>query len=201
LGYLVDPAAPQLVAECRRLRAGRVDRGRQMAERLAAGGLPVSWARVRELAGGGSVGRPHLARALMEAGAVSSLDEAFRRYLRPGSPYYVGKAELDVLAAIRLVRRCGGVPVFAHPLARRRGRVVDDGAIAAMAGAGLAGLEVDHPDHEPAERAHLRGLAADLGLLATGSSDYHGGNKAVPLGANTTDPAVYQAIVAAAGQP
>jgi predicted metal-dependent phosphoesterase TrpH len=198
LGYLIDPATPELQSECRRLRAGRVDRGRQMARRLAAAGLPIDWARVRELAGGGSVGRPHLARVLVEAGVVPSVDAAFRDYLRTGSPYYVGKAELDVLAAIGLVRRSGGVPVFAHPLARRRGRVVSDAAIAAMAGAGLAGLEVDHPDHVDADRAHLRGLAADLGLLITGSSDYHGSNKAVRLGANTTDPAMYEAIRAAA---
>jgi predicted metal-dependent phosphoesterase TrpH len=76
--------------------------------------------------------------------------------------------------------------------------VVDDDAIAAMAGAGLVGLEVDHPDHGPAERAHLRGLAGELGLLVTGSSDYHGVNKATPIGACTTDPAQYEALLAAA---
>jgi predicted metal-dependent phosphoesterase TrpH len=200
LGYLLDPARPELVAACRQLRAGRVDRGRQLADRLAAAGLPISWAQVRSLAGAGSVGRPHVALALVQAGVVATTDEAFRRYLQPGSPYYAGKVELDAVAAIGLVRRCGGVPVFAHPLARRRGRVVDDDAIAAMAAAGLAGLEADHPDQDDAERAHLRGLAADLGLLVTGSSDYHGTNKAVPLGANTTDPAVYHAIRAAAGR-
>lgn len=198
LGYLVDPAAPELLAECERLRSGRVDRGRLIAERLAGAGLPVRWEEVRARAGGGSVGRPHLARALVDAGVVATVDEAFRRYLYTGSPYYVGKVELEVLAAIRLVRRSGGVPVFAHPLARRRGRVVGDDAVVAMAVAGLAGLEVDHADHDDGDRAHLHGLAADLGLLVTGSSDYHGANKTVLLGANTTDPAVYEAIVAAA---
>jgi predicted metal-dependent phosphoesterase TrpH len=200
LGYLIDPAAPELLAACQRLRAGRVDRGRQMADLLAADGVPVSWAQVRSLAGDGSVGRPHVARALVQAGVVPTTDEAFRRYLQPGSPYYAEKVELDAVAAIGLVRRCGGVPVFAHPLARRRGRVVDDAAIAAMAAAGLAGLEVDHPDHDEHERAHLRALAADLDLLVTGSSDYHGTNKSVPLGAETTEPAVYRAIRAAAGR-
>jgi predicted metal-dependent phosphoesterase TrpH len=198
LGYLVDPTAAELQAECARLRAGRVDRGRRIADLMAAAGLPIRWAEVRALAGGGSVGRPHLARALVNAGVVPTVDEAFRRYLHSGSPFYVEKAELDVLAAVRLVRRSGGVPVFAHPLARRRGRVVGDDAIAALAAAGLAGLEVDHPDQDDPDRAHLRGLAAELGLLVTGSSDYHGTNKTVPLGANTTDPAVYEAIVASA---
>jgi predicted metal-dependent phosphoesterase TrpH len=198
LGYLVDPAAPELLAACRQLRAGRVDRGRQMADRMVAAGLPISWPQVAALAGAGSVGRPHLAQALVRAGVVPTVEVAFREYLHPGSPYFAGKTELDAVAAIGLVRRCGGVPVFAHPLARRRGRVVDDDAIAAMAAAGLAGLEVDHPDHDEAERGHLRHLAADLRLLVTGASDYHGTNKPVPLGAHTTDPAVYHAIRAAA---
>ena len=87
------------------------------------------------------------------------------------------------------------MPVFAHPLARHRGRVVPDGVIAAMAEAGLAGLEVDHPDQEPADRAHLRGLAGDLGLFVTGSSDYHGVNKVVRLGQESTSAAAYERLV------
>src|SRR5439155_21292408 len=146
-----------------------------------------------------AVGRPHIARALVAAGTVGSVDEAFSRYLYPGSPYYVPKEEIEALAAVRLVRAAGGVPVFAHPLARRRGRVVTDEVIAAMAGAGLAGLEVDHPDHEPTDRAHLRGLAAELGLLVTGSSDYHGTNKAVRLGQETTAAGAYERLVGEAG--
>jgi 3',5'-nucleoside bisphosphate phosphatase len=202
LGYLIDPADPELVRTCERLRSSRVDRGRLMAEAMAAAGLPVRWERVRELAGGGSVGRPHLARVLVEEGVVGSVDEAFRDYLHNGSPYYVSKIELDAVEAVRLVRRAGGVPVFAHPLARRRGRVVGDDAIRALAAAGLAGLEVDHPDHEPPDRAHLRRLAAALDLLVTGSSDYHGRNKPVRLGTETTDPGTLAAIrAAAAGRP
>ncbi|OMQ14123.1 phosphatase, partial [Modestobacter sp. VKM Ac-2676] len=87
--------------------------------------------------------------------------------------------------------------VFAHGLATSRGRVVDDAALATMADAGLLGLEVDHPDHTPAQREHLRGLAGDLGLIRTGSSDYHGTNKLTPIAACTTDPDQYEAIVAA----
>jgi 3',5'-nucleoside bisphosphate phosphatase len=88
--------------------------------------------------------------------------------------------------------------VFAHPLARRRGRVVDEQAIAALATAGLAGLEVDHPDHSPEDRALLRGLAGELDLVTTGSSDYHGTNKTTPIGAETTDPAQFEALLARA---
>jgi predicted metal-dependent phosphoesterase TrpH len=113
------------------------------------------------------------------------------------SPYYVTKADTDVREGIALVRAAGGVPVFAHGLATKRGRVVRDDAIAAMVDAGLLGLEVDHPDHSADERAHLRGLAADLGLIATGSSDYHGTNKATPIAACTTDPDQFEAILAA----
>jgi 3',5'-nucleoside bisphosphate phosphatase len=134
------------------------------------------------------VGRPHVARALVGAGAATSVDEAFATLLHHGSPYYVAKADTEVLAGIRLVREAGGVPVFAHGLARRRGRVLDDDAVTAMAEAGLLGIEVDHPDHDPEERAHMAALAKELDLLTTGSSDYHGTNKTTPIAACTTDP-------------
>ncbi len=162
-----------------------------------AAGHPVVWERIVEASGGGVVGRPHVARALVEAGVVGSVEQAFATLLHQRGPHHVPKADTEVLEGIALVRAAGGVPVFAHGLASRRGRVVDDAAIAAMAGAGLLGLEVDHPDHTPAERDHLRALAGELGLLVTGSSDHHGTNKTTPLGACTTDPAQYEALVAA----
>ncbi len=198
LGYLFDPRHEGFLAERRRLRESRLSRARWMVDRLVADGLPISWDRVQAQAAGGAVGRPHVGRALVEAGVVGSVDEAFARYLYNGSPYYLRKAEIEVFAAVRLVRAAGGVPVFAHPLARRRGPVVADELIARLAAAGLAGLEISHPDHDEPDRAHLRGLAADLGLLVTGSSDYHGRNKAVRLGAYGTDPAAYDALVAQA---
>ncbi|MBI1757659.1 MAG: PHP domain-containing protein [Actinobacteria bacterium] len=198
LAYLFDPDDPAFVAERSRLRASRRDRGREIVERLAADGFPIDWPTVAGIADGGAVGRPHIARALVSAGVAGSVAEAFDRLLHQDGPYYLAKADIEVLGAVRLVRRAGGVPVFAHPLARRRGAVVDDEVIAAMAAAGLAGLEVDHTDHSAADRAHLRGLAGELGLLVTGASDYHGTNKPVRLGERTTDPEVYEAIVAAA---
>ena len=198
LAYLFDPTEPDFRAARAWLRESRIHRAERMVAKLRAAGHPVSWQRVRELAGG-TVGRPHIAAALVEIGRINHIGEAFTTaWLRRGGPYHVGKDELDVLAAIRMVLGAGGVGVFAHPLARRRGRVVGDDVIVAMAAVGLAGLEVDHPDHDATDRAHLVGLANDLGLLVTGSSDYHGTNKMVPLGAGCTGPAAYDAIVAQA---
>lgn len=200
LAYLFDPQEPTFAAERTRVRESRIGRGRQIVERLAAAGLPVDWNQVQRLAAGGAVGRPHIARALVDGGVVATVDEAFVSYLHDGSPYYVPKADLDVFAAIRAVRTAGGVPVFAHPLARRRGLVVDEETIADMAEVGLAGLEVDHVDHTREDRQVLAALAGRLGLLMTGSSDFHGANKTVGLGEHHTDPATYRAIVEQAGR-
>jgi predicted metal-dependent phosphoesterase TrpH len=197
LAYLFDPHHPGLAAERARLRAERLGRAERIVDALVAGGHPVSWPQIVAGRNGGVVGRPHIARALVEAGAVDSVDHAFATLLHHTSPFYVAKADTDVLTAIALVRAAGGVPVFAHGLATKRGRVVGDDAVAAMAGAGLLGLEVDHPDHRPDERAHLRGLAEDLRLLVTGSSDYHGDNKATAIGAELTAPEQLEALLAA----
>ncbi|HEU5109162.1 MAG TPA: PHP domain-containing protein [Micromonosporaceae bacterium] len=195
LAYLFDAAYPPLVAELDRLRASRLRRGERIVDQLRADGVDVSWDEVRGYAAGGSVGRPHIAQALIRAGLVDSTDAAFAPAWL-GGRYRVPKEDLDVFAALRLIRDAGGVAVFAHPRASRRGRVVPDTLIADLAAAGLFGLEVEHDDHSPAERAHLRGLARELGLAMTGSSDYHGRHKAVRLGANTTEPATYERVVA-----
>jgi predicted metal-dependent phosphoesterase TrpH len=197
LGYLFDPLHPGFAAERARLRDERLERGERIVTALAEAGYPVAWDWIVERSEGGVVGRPHIARALVDAGAADSVDHAFATMLHPRSPYYVTKADTDVREGIALVRAAGGVPVFAHGLATRRGRIVGDDAIAAMAEAGLLGLEVDHPDHSADERAHLRGLAAELGLIVTGSSDYHGTNKATPIAACTTDPEQWEALLAA----
>jgi predicted metal-dependent phosphoesterase TrpH len=180
------------------LRASRVGRAERMVELLAGDGHPVTWDQVRELAGG-TVGRPHIAQALMAHGLVDSVTDAFTPdWIGTHGRYWVAKAELDVVEAVRLVVGAGGVAVFAHPAASKRGRTVGDDVIALMAAAGLAGLEVDHVDHSEDEKAHLRGLAAELGLLTTGSSDFHGENKTVQLGAHLTSEAAYDEIVSRA---
>jgi len=197
LAYLFDPDHPGFAVERARLRDERLERGERIVTGLAAAGYPVVWERIVERSEGGVVGRPPNAPALVEAGAADSVDHAFATLLHHRSPFYVTKADTDVREGIALVRAAGGVPVFAHGLATSRGRIVGDDAIVAMVEAGLLGLEVDHPDHSADQRAHLRGLAADLGLITTGSSDYHGRNKTTPIAACTTDPDQFEAILAA----
>jgi 3',5'-nucleoside bisphosphate phosphatase len=187
LGYQFDPEHPAIVAEQARLRGERVERLHRMTEKMAADGYPVDAEMVLALLpDGASAGRPHLARALVAAGVVESVPEAFATLLYNGSPYYVPKTDTPVRTAIDMVRAAGGFPVFAHPLARRRGRVVEPSIIVELAAAGLGGVEVDHPDHAPEDRALLRRLAADAGLVVTGSSDYHGTNKITPIALETT---------------
>lgn len=196
LAYLIDPDDPAVQAEWARLRDSRRTRAQTMVDQLAADGYPISWDRLTALAGDASIGRPHIARVLVEAGVVADVDTAFRELLSSRQPYYVRKADTDVFDALPLIRAAGGLPVFAHPIARQRGPVVPDEAVAAMAAAGLVGLEVDHPAHGPQDRAHAARLAHDLDLIATGSSDYHGANKATRLGARLTEPEQYARLLA-----
>ncbi|WP_431680310.1 PHP domain-containing protein [Kitasatospora sp. KL5] len=196
LAYLFDPAEPAFAAERELVRTDRFRRGRAIVERCRELGAPISWEQVERIAGAGSVGRPHIASALVEAGVVETVSDAFTaEWLANGGRADVRKHETDPVTAVRLVRAAGGVPVFAHPGAVKRGRTVSDRVIADLAAAGLGGLEVDHTDHDEAARAHLRGLAGELGLFTTGSSDYHGHRKTVRLGEYTTDPAAYEQLV------
>jgi predicted metal-dependent phosphoesterase TrpH len=199
LGYLFDPAHPAMLDEQARLRVERRDRLVRMVTLLAEDGYPVNPATFLdrfppEL----PAGRPHLARALVEQGVVTSVDDAFARLLNNSSPYYIPRADTPVERAVRMIDEAGGVAVFAHPFARKRGRVVQPSVISELAEVGLAGVEVDHPDHSPEDRERLRAQAAELGLLATGSSDYHGANKTTPIGAETTAPEAFERLVARA---
>jgi predicted metal-dependent phosphoesterase TrpH len=195
LAYLFDPAEPEFAEELERVRDDRVPRARSMVRKLQDLGVPITWDQVRRIAGDASLGRPHVATALVELGVVATVSDAFTpEWLGDGGRAYAGKHELDPFEAIRLVKAAGGVTVFAHPAAVKRGRVVGEEAIVRLASAGLDGIEVDHMDHDAPTRAQLRSLAADLGLLTTGSSDYHGTRKFVELGACTTDPEIYGEI-------
>ncbi|MFF4589878.1 PHP domain-containing protein [Streptomyces sp. NPDC001388] len=195
LAYLFDPEEPALLAERELVRDDRVPRAQGMIAKLRGLGVPVTWEQVARIAGDGSVGRPHVATALVELGVVPTVSDAFTRdWLADGGRAYVEKHETDPFEAIRLVKGAGGVAVFAHPGASKRGRTVPEAAIAEMAAAGLDGIEVDHMDHDEDTRARLRGLAKELGLLVTGSSDYHGSRKTCVLGEYTTDPEVYGEI-------
>lgn len=198
LAYLFDPDEPRLAAERSRIRDARTGRAHATVERLAALGVPVTWERVRELAGG-TVGRPHIARAMVEAGAVPDMEAAFTaEWLAPGGRAYVTRYALDPVRAVRLVRAAGGVAVLAHPRASRRGYVVSDATIRVLVSAGLGGLEVDHPDHDADDRARLRGLAAELGLIVTGASDDHGRMTGHRIGSEVTAAGQYERLVAAA---
>ncbi|MFJ9416031.1 PHP domain-containing protein [Streptomyces sp. NPDC101227] len=197
LAYLFDPDEPELARERELVRDDRVPRAQGMVAKLRDLGVPVTWERVAEIAGDGAVGRPHIATALVELGLIASVSDAFTsEWLGQDGRAYVEKHELDPFDAIRLVKAAGGVTVFAHPLAVKRGTCVPESVIGELAAAGLDGIEVDHPEQaDHATRARLRGLAADLGLLTTGSSDYHGSRKTCRLGDYTTDPEIYGEIV------
>jgi hypothetical protein len=195
LAYLFDPAEPELHRERELVRDDRVPRAQGMVLKLQELGVPVTWEQVARIAGDGSVGRPHIAAAMVELGVVDTVSDAFTdEWLTNAGRAYVPKHELDPFDAVRLVKGAGGVTVFAHPGAHARGETVPESVIAELSAAGLDGIEVDHVDHDEATRARLRAFAAENGLLATGSSDYHGSRKSCRLGDCVTDPEVYREI-------
>lgn len=201
LAYLFDPDEPELAAARRRLRQARDSRAEQIIDKLQADGHPVTREQVDRLAGGGPIGRPHIAAALVELDLVRDIDEAFTPdWVGPGGRYRVPRYELDAAEAIRLVSCAGGVSVFAHPYAARRGATVGADDIATLARAGLTGVEAEHPDHYPSEAADLRHLGEELGLIVTGASDFHGAGRPQALGAALTDPEAYERLIAAASR-
>ena len=185
LAYLFDPQDAALRDAFARARHSRDDRARRMVDRLAVD-YPITWQDVVEQTPQAvTIGRPHIADALVSAGCFPDRSAAFAGPLATDSPYYVRHWALDPVRACELVRSAGGVPIAAHPrAARRQRRLVPDSVFAAMAEAGLAALEVDHRDHDPADRQAARTLAHDLGLGMSGSSDYHGSGKPNRLGEN-----------------
>lgn len=201
LSYLHDPDHAELAGTLDRSRRFRGTRARTMVERINAD-YPLTWEQVQTQAtDGATIGRPHIADALVVAGYAPDRTAAFDTILAASGPYYVRYDAPDAADAVRMVRAAGGVPVFAHPRAAMRGRIVSDDVIAHLASVGLAGLEVAHRDHTPRDQDHLKILAGQLGLFTTGSSDYHGSGKPNRLGEHTTDPEVYAQIVDAGALP
>ena len=189
-------ASPSLVDNFRRTREDRETRAARMVENLSAD-YPITLDDVLAFAPeGGPVGRPHIADALVAAGAFPDRSAAFVKALHPSGPYYVHHWAPDPVDAVRCVRQAGGVPVLAHPRARKRQRLLPEAVIADMAEAGLFGIERDHRDHAPEDRADVERIAREMGLAMFGSSDYHGTGKPNRIGENTTDPQVIAEVIA-----
>jgi predicted metal-dependent phosphoesterase TrpH len=185
LGYYISPDDPSLVASLGALRDARERRGERMADRLRDAGFNISWERVRELAGG-AVGRPHVARALIEAGYATDVSDAFARYLSKGQVGYIPRYKLAPEDAIHIIRAARGVPVLAHPsyVPNLEERVLPE-----LAEVGLEGLECYYGQYDAATEGRLLALAKRFGLIATGGSDYHGPNMhPTPLGGHYVPP-------------
>ncbi|WOP17875.1 PHP domain-containing protein [Raineyella sp. LH-20] len=193
LGYGGDRTDPALVGELARIRAGRTGRIPAMLRRLAALGMPLTEEEVAAQARDTpSIGRPHVADALVARGYVASRDEAFAGYLAEGGPAWVDRYAPDIFTGVRTLRAAGAVPVIAHPWGRDSKRVLALDVLGELLAAGAAGWEVDHVEHGPEDRRRLRAYGAEHGALMTGSSDYHGRGKTHnPLGCEVTDPEQY----------
>jgi predicted metal-dependent phosphoesterase TrpH len=207
LGYFVQPDLAPFQARLAELRRGRFERGRQMVERLAEAGAPVSWERVQQIAGEGAIGRPHVAQALIEAGHVATTQEAFDRYIGQGRPAYVERVRFGPEDAVRTVAAAGGAPVLAHPVLNVAVMAAEPGPMRAalealeprldaLQAAGLRGLEVYYGGYAPALVEALEQVADRRGLIGTGGSDFHGGGRVkADLGGVSLPPAVEATVV------
>jgi predicted metal-dependent phosphoesterase TrpH len=197
LAYLPDRTHPGLVAELDRILDGRSSRLPAMLARLRELGIDITAEDVGRVAGDAvSTGRPHVADALVDLGVVGDRTEAFRRYLSPGRPAYANRYAAPLETMLDLVDEAGGVSVIAHPWGRHGREEPGEATLAALVEAGLSGIEVDHQDHDAPTRDRLRGIARNLDLVATGSSDHHGTGKVDhELGCNTTEPEEFHRLV------
>lgn len=194
LAYLFDPEHREFAEQTRRIRDDRIIRAQAMVQRLNELGAPVSWDRVAAIAGDAVVGRPHIARAMTEAGVVAEPADAFTtEWIADNGRAYVAKYALEPARAIALVRAAGGATVLAHPRGGREWDLSDE-QIASMAAAGLAGVEVWHPDHSESERQALLVLATDLGLIPSGGSDDHGQLTGYRIGSELAAPDTYDRL-------
>ena len=169
LGYFIDPLQPELQTQLNRLREQRVSRVRAMADKLRELGFAIDFDRLLAAASGGSIGRPHLADALMEKGYVKNRQEAFDRFLKKDGSAYVEAALPTSDQSISLIRRAGGVPVLAHPSYNQSPKLLET-----LVGQGLMGIEAYYPEHGRSLTRHYLDVAERYGLVATGGSDFHG---------------------------
>ena len=201
LGLLFDLEDKDLISTMEKTRENRHGRMQRIIERLNEAGIEISIQDVlAELAQGATLGRPHLADALIKKGVVNSRDEAFSQMLHNKSKFYVAHYSPKPVEAIKLIKAAGGVAIIAHPMASHRGRTISIETFGDLIEAGLDAIEVDHRDHSPDEKNALIQLARDNNLVMTGASDYHGNGKLNLLGEYTTDPAQWEQLEARANQ-
>lgn len=201
LGLLFDGTNVEMLSMLEQTRDDRVPRMVKMIELLNNAGIQVTMQDVKDVMPyGATMGRPHLADALVKRGVISSRDEGFKDLLNNESQFYVAHIAPTPERAIAQIRAAGGVAVIAHPFASHRGEILKPEAFSSLVEAGLNGIEVDHRDHNIQERAMLRGIAQELGLVMTGSSDYHGTGKLNRLGECTTSPEQWEKLEAQADE-
>jgi len=201
LGLLFDGEHQQMQNMLENTRDGRIPRAHKMIELLNAGGINISMEDVEAVKPvGATLGRPHIADALVKNGVVSSRDEAFTELLHNNSPYYVAHLAPTPEDAISMIRSAGGVAVIAHPFASHRGQVLSASDFLPLKNAGLNGIEVNHRDHNNDERTALAIIARELDLVVTGASDYHGTGKLNSLGENHTSRAEWERLESQANQ-
>ncbi|QWS32412.1 PHP domain-containing protein [Curtobacterium aetherium] len=195
LGYLVDPTDPALAAETDRIRSDRLTRARSMVDRIGQD-HPITWDDVlAEATAGATIGRPHIADALVRLGLETDRSAAFRGILHPSSGYYEPHDAPTPLRGVEMIRAAGGVPVIAHPAASSRGIVIDEPMLSELVDAGLGGLEVDHRENLASGKRTLLDWTERYGLFVTGSSDYHGTGKPNRLGEHRTVRRSFDTIV------
>ena len=201
LGLLFDGTNAEMQEMLENTRDGRIPRALKMIELLNAGGIKISMADVESVKPiGATLGRPHIADALVKNGVVASRDEAFTDLLHNESPYYVAHLAPTPEDAISMIRRAGGVAVIAHAFASLRGKVLSADDFLPLKNAGLNGIEVNHRDHNNEERNALAQIARELDLVITGASDYHGTGKLNSLGENLTEQAQWERLESEADQ-
>jgi predicted metal-dependent phosphoesterase TrpH len=199
LGLLFDSSNSELMNTLEKTRENRHGRMEKIIARINEAGIDITMNDVlAQLSDGATLGRPHLADALVKKGVVASRDEAFTQMLHNNSKYYVSHYSPTPEDAIALIKAAGGVSVIAHPMASHRGRTISLETFGSLIDSGLDGIEVDHRDHSPDEKKQLIALANGSNLVMTGASDYHGNGKLNSLGEYTTNPDQWQRLEARA---